>query len=63
MMKQRQDLSRRAFLKTASAATLSALAAGYPKSLLAEEAARQAKNKGTDDTVIVLWMAGGMAHT
>src|SRR5216684_739693 len=52
--------TRRDFLKTASAATLSALAAGFPRQLLAEQ---EEKIKPTADTVIVLWMAGGMAHT
>jgi hypothetical protein len=50
-------------LKTASAATLSALAAGEPRRLLAAEAHQQAGRKATADTVILLWMAGGMAHT
>jgi hypothetical protein len=59
-MKQ-HDWSRREFLKTASAATLSALAAGYPRALGAAESA--AKPKATADSLIVLWMAGGMAHT
>src|SRR5438309_187347 len=53
-------MNRRDFLKTASAATLSALAAGFPRQLLAET---EEKIKPTADTVIVLWMAGGMAHT
>src|SRR5947199_2116219 len=53
-------MTRRDFLKTASAATLSALAAGYPRRLLADT---EEKIKPTADTVIVLWMAGGMAHT
>jgi hypothetical protein len=52
--------SRRDFLKTASAATTSALAAGWPRQLLAASAE---KPKATADTVIVLWMGGGMAHT
>ena len=52
--------SRRDFLKTASAATLAALAAGYPR---AWRAAEPAKPKATADTIIVLWMAGGMAAT
>jgi hypothetical protein len=52
--------SRRDFLKTASAATLSALAAGFPKQLAM---AAEEQPKATADTVIVLWMAGGMAHT
>src|SRR5436190_19267650 len=51
--------TRRDFLKTAGVATLSALAAGFPRQILAEEE----KIKPTADTVIVLWMAGGMAHT
>src|SRR5437016_1585036 len=55
--------SRRDFLKTASAATLSALAAGNPRQLLAADLQRVAPIPATADTVIVLWMAGGMAHT
>src|SRR5881409_949827 len=51
--------SRRHFLKTASAATLGALAAGAPR-LFAKELK---KITPTADTVIVLWMAGGMAST
>jgi hypothetical protein len=53
-------MTRRDFLKTASTATLSALAAGFPRRLLAEP---EDKIKPTADTVIVLWMAGGMAST
>src|SRR5437588_10406828 len=53
--------NRRDFMKTAGAATLSALAAGYPRALLAAET--QEKIKPTADTLIVLWLAGGMAHT
>jgi hypothetical protein len=53
-------VTRRDFLKTASAATLSALAAGYPRQL---QAADQSVPRPTADTLIVLWMAGGMAHT
>src|SRR5437879_3390844 len=55
------NLNRREFLKTASAAALSALAAGHPRALLAAEA--EEKIKPTADTLIVLWLAGGMAHT
>src|ERR1044072_5247860 len=59
-----QQFNRRDFLKTARAATLSALAAGYPRQLFADEAASPSKPaKATADTVIVLWMGGGMAHT
>ncbi|MCI0535033.1 MAG: DUF1501 domain-containing protein [Verrucomicrobiales bacterium] len=55
------DWSRRDFLKTSSAATLSALAAGYPRAVQAAEPLETIKP--TADTVIVLWMGGGMAHT
>ena len=54
--------TRRNFIKTASAATLSALAAGFPRRVLAA-AAEAEQAKATADTVIVLWMGGGMAHT
>src|SRR5215207_3732529 len=53
--------SRRDFLKTASAATLAALAAGAPRSMFASDTVE--KIAPTADRVIVLWMAGGMAHT
>ncbi|MDB6150771.1 MAG: hypothetical protein JWQ44_2219 [Chthoniobacter sp.] len=51
--------TRRDFLKTASAATLAALASRAPQTFGAE----LEKIAPTADTVIVLWMAGGMAHT
>lgn len=53
--------SRRDFLKTASAATLGAMAAGYPRMALGAEALE--KIAPTADTIIVLWMGGGMAAT
>jgi hypothetical protein len=62
-MNANNQWSRRDFLRTASAATLSALAAGYPRQGLAADTAPLAKIKSTADTVIVLWMGGGMAHT
>ena len=52
--------TRRDFLRSASAATLSALAAGYPRRAAGQAASSIAP---TADAVIVLWMAGGMAHT
>jgi hypothetical protein len=55
-------ITRRDFLRRAGAATLSALAAGYPRRLLSAQAAAE-NLRPTADTVIVLWMAGGMAHT
>src|SRR3712207_715803 len=61
-MHARNDWSRRDFLKTASAATLAALSASFPKAIFANEATA-AKLAPTADSVIVLWMGGGMAHT
>src|SRR5437899_111976 len=61
-MKPETFWSRRDFLKTASAATLSALAAGFPRAVLAADEPAE-KIKRTADTVIVLWMGGSMAHT
>src|SRR4029079_11446238 len=56
--------SRRDFLRPASAATLAALAAGAPRSAFAAGADEQTSPiKPTADTLILLWMAGGMAHT
>src|ERR1043166_3183807 len=55
------DWSRRDFLKTASAATIGALAAGYPKFAFGEDAVKKITPRA--DTIIVLWMAGGMAQT
>src|ERR1041384_1136737 len=53
-------VSRRDFLKTASAATLGTLTTGYTCPIFAAEAPAP---KATADPVIVLWMGGGMAHT
>src|SRR5262245_31955405 len=61
-MNRALSVTRRDFLKTASAATLSALSAGFPRAILANDPEAQAA-KATADTVIVLWMGGGMAHT
>jgi len=55
--------NRREFLQTASAATLAALAAGAPAAGLLSGCKKIAGSESTADTVILLWMAGGMAHT
>jgi hypothetical protein len=55
--------NRRDFLKTASAVTLATLAAGEARRTLAAPLDQAAKAAATADTVIILWMAGGMAHT
>ncbi|GAB4141446.1 MAG: DUF1501 domain-containing protein [Planctomycetaceae bacterium] len=54
-------MQRRDFLKTAGASTLAALASTPRLSLAAEDA--KTKLKPQADTCILLWMAGGMAHT
>ncbi|RUL88304.1 DUF1501 domain-containing protein [Tautonia sociabilis] len=53
---------RRDFLRTASAATLSALLANRPEPVLGQEELDTARRAATADAVIVLWMGGGMAH-
>lgn len=53
--------NRREFLKKTSAATLAAMAAGAPVTSLLTSC--NSKTKATADSVILLWMAGGMAHT
>ena len=53
--------NRRDFMKTASAATLSALAAGAPRHAHAATPVPGITPRA--DRCIVLWMGGGMAHT
>jgi hypothetical protein len=60
MKMMKHNWNRRDFLKTAGAATLGALAAGAPRQSVAADLAAI---RPTADTVILLWMAGGMAHT
>lgn len=57
--------TRRNFLKHASAATLAALAAGHARALqpVTGELEPEPPPPATADTLIVLWMAGGMPHT
>ena len=54
-------MNRRDFLRRVSASTLAALATGAPTPAFA--ISKTARPKATADTVILLWMAGGMAHT
>ncbi len=59
-----RDWSRRDLLKGMSAAGLAALMAGESRQIFGVEAdAPLEKIPATADTVIVLWMGGGMAHT
>jgi len=52
--------NRRQFLEASASASLAALAANCPRQVLA---AAEPKIAPTADTVILLWMGGGMAHT
>ena len=57
-------MDRRSFIRNTGAAAIAALAAGAPvPSLLTGCSRRKAAGNATADTVILLWMAGGMAHT
>ena len=62
-------LNRREFLQKTSAATLAAMAAGAPAASLlsgctsGKDKTKLVGQRGTADTVILIWMAGGMAHT
>lgn len=53
-------MKRRDFLKTTGAATIATLGLGAPMQLLS---GCKSRINSTADTVILLWMAGGMAHT
>jgi hypothetical protein len=55
------DFTRRSFVQQLSAATLGALAAGASRAGFAEEISPALP--ATADTVVVLWMGGGMAAT
>ena len=57
--------NRRDFIKKSSAATLAALAAGAPVAGLLSGCGKGKKIAAdtSADTVILLWLAGGMAHT
>lgn len=55
------DYTRREFVRTLSAGTLGALAAGYPRISRASEDV--VNPKPSADCMVVLWMGGGMAAT
>jgi hypothetical protein len=58
-----QKTNRRNFLKSTSAAAIATLGAGMPLSSLLLNSCTAGRAKTTADTVILLWMGGGMAHT
>jgi hypothetical protein len=55
--------SRREFLKQMSAASLAAMATTIPAASFLSSCSPKVQRNATADTVILLWMAGGMAHT
>jgi hypothetical protein len=58
------EQSRREFIKKISAASLSAAAVSIPTASFLSSCSKYSPiNTSTADTVILLWMAGGMAHT
>src|SRR6187549_928197 len=57
------SISRREFMRRSSAATLAAWAMGAPTAHMLSGCSIGAKSRASADTVILLWMAGGMAHT
>ncbi len=57
----KRSISRRSFLQTTSSAAMAAMAAGAP--MLGALSCKSGKLPATADSVILLWMGGGMAHT
>jgi len=57
----KRSISRRSFLQSTSSAALAAMAAGAP--VLGAMSCNAGKLTSTADSVILLWMGGGMAHT
>jgi hypothetical protein len=55
--------SRRTFLNQMKAASLAAMAASVPTMSFLQGCGSAARRESTADSVILLWMAGGMAHT
>ena len=58
-----RDWSRRRFLGSGTAAALATMAAGSPIPAFLSGCGSKKPVDATADTVILLWMAGGMAHT
>ena len=55
--------TRRDFLKQMRAASLAAMAASIPAASFLSGCRREPRLPATADSVVLLWMAGGMAHT
>lgn len=56
-------LTRRKFLEGMSAASLAAMASTIPTASFLSSCGFNSRKQHTADSVILLWMAGGMAHT
>ncbi|WPP50353.1 DUF1501 domain-containing protein [Catalinimonas niigatensis] len=63
MHHQDTDHIRRDFLRKMGAASLAAMSVGLPTSSFLSSCSSSPKMDSSIDTVILLWMAGGMAHT
>src|SRR3982751_1719178 len=60
----KRNWNRRDFIRQTGAATLAAMAAGAPMaSMLSGCSPKKKIGDASADTIILLWMAGGMAHT
>lgn len=57
------SISRREFMRRSGAAALGAWGMGAPVAHMLNGCTIGAKSRASADTVILLWMAGGMAHT
>lgn len=62
-MESKYNKTRRAFLKDMGAASLAAAAVSIPSLSFLGSCRGSSRLPSTADTVILLWMAGGMAHT
>jgi len=60
---KKQHPSRREFLQKMQQASIAAMAASLPSMPFLSSCSRTATIPSTADTVILLWMAGGMCHT
>lgn len=59
----KRNWNRRDFIRQTGASILAAMAASAPVSSMLSGCKAKAGSNATADTVILLWMAGGMAHT
>ncbi len=62
-MNRNTNYSRRDFLQKMGAASLAAMTVSIPTSTFLSSCQMKSSLDSTADTVILLWMAGGMAHT